>query len=385
MRVFKTFIKISAKNCPSSVLYLIIFLAIAIVMSQEQTQQPPTSFQQSKIKFSLDNKDSGAFGHVLEQYLADKNEQLPMPKTKEALMDSIYNREIDYVLTIPSDFTARLEQGQLENLLSSQKVPSSQNATLMDNQIQQYLSTLSTYLGSGFNQDEAISYTNQDIKWNSEVRFLNGQNAGNYTMMENFFLYLAYILIGVIGSAIGNTLMSFRRQEIRDRNNCSSISLFGRNLQIILGSIVVAVIALAVLISVGILISGNELSLTKTILNSLNGLVFLLFALSITFCIGQFINTINGIHMMSNVLGLSLSFIGGVFVPLELFSPEVLQAAKFTPTYWYVNTVTTIHQVEHPTLFHPDILIGFLIQIAFALAFACAGLLVSRILATKRS
>ena len=41
--------------------------------------------------------------------------------------------------------------------------------------------------------------------------------------------------------------------------------------------------------------------------------------------------------VIRNLLGLGMAFLGGVFVPQNMLSDEVLAVARFLPTYWYVR------------------------------------------------
>ena len=46
--------------------------------------------------------------------------------------------------------------------------------------------------------------------------------------------------------------------------------------------------------------------------------------------------------MITNVVSLSLSFLGGVFVPLEVMGENVKAVSRFLPTYWYSTAVNAI-------------------------------------------
>jgi len=75
----------------------------------------------------------------------------------------------------------------------------------------------------------------------------------------------------------------------------------------------------------------------KGLLYVSNSVVFLLIAMSIVYFISYFVQSTSTLSMISNVLGLGLSFLGGIFVPLEFMSSGVVAFAKFLPTYWYVK------------------------------------------------
>lgn len=81
----------------------------------------------------------------------------------------------------------------------------------------------------------------------------------------------------------------------------------------------------------------------------------------------------------ANVVSLGFSFLGGVFVPLELLGDTMKNIARFTPSYWYIQANNAIIGVEK----FSDIDMGEFakdcgVQLLFALAFFCVGLAVLR-------
>ena len=75
-----------------------------------------------------------------------------------------------------------------------------------------------------------------------------------------------------------------------------------------------------------------------------------------------------------NSLALGMSFLCGVFVPLEVLGEGVKTAAHFLPFYWYERT--NLMLTEFPVLSaaqQTDFLISLGIQTAFAVAFLSVG------------
>ena len=58
---------------------------------------------------------------------------------------------------------------------------------------------------------------------------------------------------------------------------------------------------------------------------------------AITMLITNFSPGSNALSMLSNILGLTLGFMGGIFVPLWIMDEKVLVFSKFLPTYWYTK------------------------------------------------
>ena len=83
--------------------------------------------------------------------------------------------------------------------------------------------------------------------------------------------------------------------------------------------------------------------------------------------------------IISNFVSLALSFLGGLFVPLEFLSEGMLKIARFLPTYWYANTFDTInHLTSYSAQALEPVVQGLLLQLGFAAMFFCLSLVVSK-------
>ena len=81
--------------------------------------------------------------------------------------------------------------------------------------------------------------------------------------------------------------------------------------------------------------------------------------------------------MVSNVLALGMSFLTGVFVPLEFLGEGIIRFAHFLPSYWYILGVRFIDSyVTGDALTELWQYMG--IQMLFAMAVLAVGLAYSR-------
>ena len=69
----------------------------------------------------------------------------------------------------------------------------------------------------------------------------------------------------------------------------------------------------------------------------LNSLAFLLFTTALSLLISTFSPDDNVLNMLANIVGLSMSFLCGVFVPQSMLSGSVLAVGRFLPAYWYIR------------------------------------------------
>jgi len=104
-----------------------------------------------------------------------------------------------------------------------------------------------------------------------------------------------------------------------------------------------------------------------------------LIAISIVYFISYFVQSTSILSMISNVLGLGLSFLGGIFVPLEFMSTGVVAFAKFLPTYWYVKANQNIDVYTGAPKQLSTLLSYIGIEFIFSLAIFSAALAASKV------
>ena len=94
--------------------------------------------------------------------------------------------------------------------------------------------------------------------------------------------------------------------------------------------------------------------------------------------LGQVLKKTTAISMVSNVLALGMSFLTGIFVPLEFLGDGIIQFAHLLPSYWYILGVRLIDSyTEGADLTLLWQYVG--IQLLFAVAIIAVGLAYSRI------
>ena len=377
MQVFKAFLRIVRKRIVSVIIYFGIFIGIAIAMSQMGQENDAKKFSSTKLDIAVENLDEGELGDALVDHLGENNVIVDMPD-EDTLLDKIFSREIDYVLYIPKDFTSRFLDGDRENLLKDKKVPSSSNGTFADNQIESYLRTVGLYTDSGFELKESIANANQDMKTDSTVEYMDGSVDNKIEPAQYYFQYLPYIFICTMITSVGPVFMSFNEKNISARNKCSSMTFLNRNMQIILGSIVVAMLNWGILTAIGVFLYPDYLLSARGVLGMINSLIEVLFALAMAYTAAQLVKKEEALSMVSNIFGLALAFLGGLFVPLEIFGESVLRVSRFLPTYWYVTANDVIRETTGFSNLSPDITHAYIIQGIYCIAVLLIGMLMNR-------
>ncbi len=377
MQVFKVFCKVMLKHKTQFLMYIVIYMIISIAVSRSVQESKVMEFSKVSLKVAVDNRDQGELGGGLVSYLKEYNEIKKVPKNQEAVKDAMYYQEIDYVLLIPEDFTEKIREGTGEEILEGTVVPGSSTAYLIENEIKQYLDTASMYLRAGMDSVSAVELTKEDMQQEADVNYLEKSDGESLPVGFHFFRYLPYVFMVVMILGLEAVMKTFRDKDLSARNKCSAMSFFNQNVQIILGCIFFTLVVYTLFMVMALCLTGDYFFSIKGLLSAVNALVFSICAASLAWLCVQFVRSMEGLTAMSNVFSLSFSFLGGVFVSLDLMSDGVRQAAKFIPSYWYVIANNEIQKVESFAE-AGSVYQSYLVVLLFALAFFAVGLLANR-------
>ena len=124
---------------------------------------------------------------------------------------------------------------------------------------------------------------------------------------------------------------------IKERTLCSSLPVTKRNLILAAACSIYGLLTWLLFMGMGVILYGKVIFEPVSLLGMLNSFVYLLFAVAMTLLISLFAPNNNTLNMLANIIGLSLSFLCGVFVPQNMLSDQVLSVGRFLPAYWYIK------------------------------------------------
>ncbi len=403
MQLFKVFFKILNKNKGQLIMYTVIYLSLALLMSNVMKEQAEDEFTGVSLDIALENKDQGRLGAALEQYLGELHKLQELPEGKEALQDAIYYGEIDYVLVIPEDFSEKFAAGDREGLLEGTAVPGSSSSYLAEHDMESFLKTADLYVSAGFALEDAVDLTMEifgfhsgmamrpagreaeqdggfimeNTKEKSRVEFLNQEDGQPLSEGFYFFQFIPYVFVTMMILGVGVVIKTFQNKDLSARNKCSAVPYLQQSLQILLGCLVYMLGVYAVFMAMAGCNTGGYLFTPQGILSAINALLFAVCALCVSWFAVQFAPNTAVLNAMSNVIGLGFSFLGGVFVSLDVMGDAARKIARFVPSYWYVAANQDIQKVtgfsDAGTVYK-----SYLMIVMFSLAFFAAGLLANR-------
>jgi ABC-2 type transport system permease protein len=382
MQIYKAFLKIIYKNLNQLLIYVVIFLFFAIVLSNVNTTTASTSFSETKCKIAFINNDQDSvLVNDLKSYLGKNATIVNVSDDTQKLQDALFFRQVEYIVKVPPGFTKALLSGK-DIQLQKTTVPGSTSSFYMDNLIDKYLNTARTYTDNlkNLSQTQLINYINKDLSQKTKVNVNNfGNHSSNADRSAYYFNYLAYSLFEILILGVCCVMIVFNDTDLKKRNLCSPIKSKNMHFQLILGNLSFALITWVVLIISSFIICGSYMVTANGLLMLLNSLVFTLACLSISYLLGNILKSRGAISAAANVVALGSSFISGVFVPQILLGKTVLSIASFTPTYWYVkanNDIVNIVNFKMENL--TPIFSSMLIILGFAVAILAVTLVVAK-------
>lgn len=385
MKVFKTCMIIMMRRKWTILTYLLIFLPLAIVFSFSQAEQYNTDFEEAQPEYAIINRDAETpLTEGLRTFLADKGIEVQLEDNKEALQDASFFHEAEYIMIIPEGFSEMLFTDK-EKALQTVTTPDSINGYYMDLLVNQYFDLARTYRLTTPDMDDAkiAEYVLNDLALSAQVEKVQYSNiepiSDGYHTYCRFMSYILMVLTILCTSTI---IISFSRPEIRMKNNCSPVKPHHISIQMSLYSLITSIVIWFLLVVFGFAVHLQSLSgadIKSLLLIILNSFAYMLISMSVAMLAGSFANDLNSSNAFANIISLSFSFLGGVFVPLEMFGDSLLSLAKFVPTYWYSTALDNICSL---TAFNKNtlapIISAILIQLGFAFAIFCVSLVIRK-------
>lgn len=384
MQVFKAFFKIVRKNLTPIMMYLIIFLVITVIMTMNIKDTQVTSFSATSLDVAVVDRDHTTFSEALRDYIGKNHTVRELKDEKESLQESLYYRDVDYILIIPEGFANKLEQGQTEDLIENVKVPDSFSGIFVDNQVNTYVKALKTYIDAGFTDEEAVQQSLDAVNQSTKVNMVNAAKEDGKPTEYYYYEFLPYVFVCILIIGLGPILMTYKQKDLAARNKASAMSLKSLNLQLAAGSIVFGILVWLAFIVGSIVIIGPEVVFCTTgLLRILNAFIFMLVSMSIAILLSNLLTSLNALNLVSNVIGLGMSFVCGIFVPRDVLASGVVTASKFLPAYWYVDAAEYIQNYKtSPEL--STILVDYGVQILFAVALFAIAMVISKIKVKER-
>jgi ABC-2 type transport system permease protein len=382
MQVFKVYFKIIKANLAQMSMYLMVFLVLSIAFALSASPKSKENFSEAKTNVAFINLgEATPLTEGFKNYLSKYVNYIPIENKEENLQDALFYREVDYIVTLPKDFTKGFLQGKPMEIEKT-VVPNSTTRMYVDMAINKYFNAARVYINNvpGITEEDLVKEVAKVGASDTQVQLKNfGTKKQDNTYTVTYFNYLAYSLFALLILGVSSILMVFNDKNLRRRNLCSPLRNKNFNLQLIMGNIVFALVCYSALTGFGFVLNRENMLSYNGLLFCINALAFTIAALSISYLVGLLIKNRTTQSSIANMLSLGFSFLSGVFVPQELLDNKVLTLASFNPTYWYVKANNTIGTLSNFSLENLSLIFTYmLIELGFALAIFSVALVISK-------
>lgn len=398
MNIFKAYLKVIPSHFGATIMVIVIFtLLLALsINGSDGLNGGADSIDGFVTLIAVNDKDNTEESRAFVSYL-ENSPNFTMVKDidfdeENAVQDSLYYRKTEYVLTVNKGFSEML--GKIgsdgadisESLLSSQVIGGSAMQVFAENRINSYIAAVRLYIKGGFDTKAACIKAAETLEKGVKVSSFTSENSwdSDNTGAYMFYNYMPYILLMMLMGILVPTFTSFLSNEIRGRSLCAPISPAAYMTQVIFGAFVVCFGAVALLFAAGTVITGGSLFHENNFYSLIQLFVYMLFCLALSAFVGILEagseKTSNYItSMVSNVVGLGMSFLCGVFVKQSLLGESILNVAKFLPAYWYVRANNMIMSGDGQVFNEGEIWAAIGIQGLFAAALFAGTILAAQI------
>ena len=377
MTIFKGYMLMFRRNISSAIMYFVIFISMAILMTMVSEKDNTKDFAAAKVDVAVVDLDNSELSKNLVNYLKEKHEVDVMEDDKAALYENLYYGAKSVVLRIQEGFEKKAFDDEVGVHLTN--APGSYRGIYLEQQINLYVNNVVSYCEAGYSVDEACKKVEAKKESKVLIEDVNG-NGGEVPGYAFFFQFIPYLFVSVLGSVLAKILFEFRRKNVKNRAMASSVSLLRQNGEAILAFLAIGTGIYLLTAGIAVVLYGKEfISSSNLVWYLLNMFTNMLVALVIAFLIGLFVKNGMQVSSITVPVGLALSFICGVFVPLNILGSQITNIAKFLPIYWYevVNDLLTNYADISGEL-QAQVLSGIGIQLLFVLALGGIGVAIAK-------
>ena len=347
MQVYKSFFKVLRHYKLSLIMYVSITLVMLMALVLSKNTEP-NQITMDKYPIVVVDKDNSEISQALYSYLDNAHNIKKDELTDDQLKDLMYYWRIAEYIEIPEGFgdsfnrlVENKDEIEVTTLLKCIYDESLPRGIFINMQMNDFLNGMRGYMSSGFSVEEAAERTSVSLD-SSQFVTMKEREIQPAIRSYTAFIFLPFGILSIIFSQLLPVIISFNDKEKRDRSAISATSLAKRNVFLIMGAATVALIVVTLFIAFATSADGTRFLFTKMWwLAVLNVAVY---AISVTMLLSMISSLPIGINkkgapntsaFLTNIIGLSFSFLGGTFVELDIMGDKVAKIGQFIPNYWY--------------------------------------------------
>jgi len=382
MQVFKAYFKIIRKHIVSVMIYFMIFVAIAMILTNSLGKRTAGVFTGTKTNIAFLNDDvDSALTAGLKNYLAESANIVDIKDDTDSIEDALFFEQVKCVLRVPEGFTENFMSGSGDMTIRRTASSVSAGTVNVDLLVDKYLKTASLYVNNvpGISMSDIAANVGRDLDLSVIVDMNDYNKPADTDILSYYFRYHSYSILLIIIWGVTTIMMAFNGKDLTRRNLCSPLSSTRMNFQLVAANISFALIVWAALCTIIFIMYGSFSLSAGVALLCINSLVFTFASLGIAFLLGKFVRSNGAQAAITNVVSLGMCFLSGVFIEQALLGKTVLTIASFTPAYWYIKAVEDIRtMVTFSAKNIAPVIYSMLIELGFAAVFIIIGMVISK-------
>jgi len=390
MQVFKAALWVFFRHPVYIAIYMVALSMMALFIGIGSAPAPQGEFVSERADIAIIDRDGSELSRGLATFLNELSNPIEVKDSRLAMQDAAAKDQADFIMIIPNGFGKDFMSSALsaspapviETVVSADTIA----ANVMNVLIDEYLTTAHIYLktGTATTLAEAVALASYSMENSVDVTMLIFGESGPVSQQWLIYmLFSSYSILLTIVVCAGLVLTTFNRTDLRRRNVSSPLSTVSFNMQIAAACVVVTLLVWVWMSALGLIAFGQSMSgvnLQVIALSLVALLAFAVVALAIGFLLGQLTNNELVLNAAGNITGLVLSFLGGVWLPLDFMGDTIKAITRFNPTFYYSDALTKIINL-------PDYSAGSLmpvfanmgILLLFALALFAVALVAGRL------
>lgn len=360
----KVVLKIVKKALPSVSAYFVIFFGIIIMMSFFSGKDQEKMYQATALTIYAEDQEGSTLSKALLSYLAQENE-VETEYDKALLSELIFTGMVDYMVYFREGFEENFLSGNAGGI---ERLSTKPNMAFVDQKIELFFRYVRAELAMGKSMEEACASVLKNTEKRAATEVLSGRSSMSTRPGYFFFTFLAYIMPCILIMILGPVMHGFYRKDVKMRTDCGKVSVRKQNIEVVEGIVVVAILVWALFMGLGAVIYHKDFTVAEYMLGTLNSFAILLFSVAVSVLLGVLLPSVEALNGASNILGLGMSFLSGVFVPAELLPDYVNTIGEFLPAGWYMKNVRLLNIENAATNRFSEFLANCGIVTAFAVA-----------------
>lgn len=372
MTVYRGYLKLIRRNYKICLIYVLVFIVLTFIVMFASKQREGNMFEAYSFDVAMFDQDGSEYSKSLSDYIGANHNIVDVKYNTDDLEKEMYNGKINYVVVIPKGFGEAIENGDIENIkVNISKAKNISIDIFFNMGIETYVNVMTKLENAFKDTDLTISSINEIFKNETEVEIIESNENYALSDMYYFFRYLPMLFISIFGYVIGYIMMTFKDKDLQNRCFVSGITPRIQNFQVFLALFTFSAVIYAVVMAIALIFFKSNLDSSEAVMRyALNALLCLGFSVGVSFLIGAVTKTYSGLNGLVNIVTNTFCFLGGVFIPMSIISPSIINFSKLLPTYWYelnislIGSYTSLNE-EMALTFGRNIGMQFLIMLVF--------------------